>query len=634
MDLSGLPKEYASEVFSGDFFSALFEATATPLFVKDGAHRYVLVNDAFCQWDGRSKEELLGRSSLELYPEPEALLFMENDRKVLASEDVAVSEEDHTGKDGVIRIALTKKKSFRAPNGERFIVGTATDITERLRMERELEEARREAEQASHAKTEFLAAMSHEIRTPLNSVIGMSELLLSEDASPEERTEYLRMISAGGRGLLEIVTNILDFSKIESGRMELESAPFLLDDALSALDLFRFQCREKGIAFSIGKNTDVPARVIGDAVRVRQVLFNLAGNAVKFTHEGGVRVLVKRGSAYPGEILFSVEDTGIGISEDAMGRLFESFSQGDPSMTRKYGGTGLGLALSKRLVEAMGGTLRLESVQGRGSVFSFSLPLPEAPALPEGNILSAESGAFPGEGRTVLIAEDNTMNRVLVEKLFRAEGWRTIAVPDGLSAVRTVAERDVDLVVLDCQMPVMDGLEAARAIRRLERGARLPIMALTAHALSDYKVLCTEAGMDAFISKPVRRRILFDEVDRLMNASESAPAALADLDGLLRELQGDSKSLAELVQLFLEDLPGQTGALSDALEREDRKALRNAAHTLKGLLSNLGALKGVAAAEKIMKLAAEAPFAELASYVRYFERLLEETAGWLRERMS
>ncbi|GEM_PF-3082160 len=634
MDLFGLSKENASEVFSGEFFSALFEATATPLFVKDGAHRYVLVNAAFCRWDGRSKEELLGRSSLELYPEREALLFMENDGKVLASEEVAVSEEDHTGKDGKVRIALTKKKSFRAPNGERFIVGTATDITERLRMERELEEARREAEQASHAKTEFLAAMSHEIRTPLNSVIGMSELLLSEDASPEERAEYLRMISAGGRGLLEIVTNILDFAKIESGRMELESAPFLLDDALAALDIFHFQCREKGIAFSIGKDADVPSRVIGDAVRVRQILFNLVGNAVKFTHEGGVRVFVKRGDASSGKMLFSVEDTGIGISENVMGRLFERFSQGDPGMTRKYGGTGLGLALSKRLVEAMDGTLLLQSVPGRGSVFSFSLPLPEAAALPDGNALSEVPGAFRGEGRTVLIAEDNTMNRVLVEKLFRAEGWRTISVADGLAAVQAVAERDVDLVVLDCQMPVMDGIEAARAIRRQERGERLPIMALTAHALSDYKARCIEAGMDAFISKPVRRRLLFEEVDRLMKAAQSSPAALADLDGLLRELQGDTKSLAELVQLFLEDLPGQTGALSDALEREDRKALRNASHALKGLLSNLGAAKGVAAAEKIMKLAAEAPFAELASCVRDFERLLEETSSWLREKMS
>jgi len=188
--------------------------------------------------------------------------------------------------------------------------------------------------------------------------------------------------------------------------------------------------------------------------------------------------------------------------------------------------------------------------------------------------------------------------------------------------------------VLDCQMPVMDGIEAARAIRRQERGERLPIMALTAHALSDYKARCIEAGMDAFISKPVRRRLLFEEVDRLMKAAQSSPAALADLDGLLRELQGDTKSLAELVQLFLEDLPGQTGALSDALEREDRKALRNASHALKGLLSNLGAAKGVAAAEKIMKLAAEAPFAELASCVRDFERLLEETSSWLREKMS
>jgi CheY-like chemotaxis protein len=226
------------------------------------------------------------------------------------------------------------------------------------------------------------------------------------------------------------------------------------------------------------------------------------------------------------------------------------------------------------------------------------------------------------------------MNRILIEKLFRNEGWSTISVEDGREAVRAAGEHRVDLVVLDCQMPVMDGLEAARAIRSTERGRSLPIMALTAYALSDYKARCIEAGMDAFVSKPVRREVLFDEVERLMTGRENSYQALADLDGLLRKLQGDKESLAELVHLFLDDLPEQTRALFEALKREDRRDLRNAAHALKGSLSNLGAEKGAAAAESIMKLAAEAPFPKIDPLIQEFERVLDETAKQLREEIA
>ncbi|MBE0604474.1 MAG: response regulator, partial [Deltaproteobacteria bacterium] len=400
----------------------------------------------------------------------------------------------------------------------------SAEIEERKRTEKELDLARRAAEAASQTKSQFLANMSHEIRTPMNGVLGMTELLLGTGLDKEQH-QLAESAHRSAETLLAIIGDILDLSKIEAGAVELEHAAFnLRDTVIHAVELVTPQASAKGLRVSHVISDDLPPMFRGDAVRLHQVLINLLGNAVKFTEEGSITLTVERREATPEEELlgFSVRDTGIGISLEAQKRIFKPFVQADGSTTRRYGGTGLGLVICKQLVNMMGGQIRVESAPGKGSVFSFTARFPVAPPDPEAP-RAYPAQVSPTVGRhaaRILLAEDNVVNQAVGVAMLEKLGCQVDVANNGREAVEAVSAVAYDLVLMDCQMPEMDGFTATAQIRRHKdrHGRRLPIVALTAHATESDRELCLAAGMDDYLTKPYTLNQLNAVLDRFLVA--------------------------------------------------------------------------------------------------------------------
>ena len=384
----------------------------------------------------------------------------------------------------------------------------------------ELREANVRLEEISQLKSDFLANMSHELRTPMNAIIGFSELL-SETPLAEEQLDYTRTISQSAASLLSLINDILDLAKIEAGKLELERLPFNLAEVVdNVAAMFKIPAREKGVVFTCKIDSRIPKRVMGDSNRLRQVLINLSGNAMKFTEQGGIDILVDYEREAAGKIVsrFSVRDSGIGIPADRVEAIFEKFTQADGSTTRKYGGTGLGLAICLQLVELMGGRLAVESEVGKGSTFYFVIPLEEAPAeiisLKEHKAVGREKAASGGR---ILLVEDNAVNQRLASILITREGYEVEVASDGAEALEHLRHQVFDLVFMDVQMPNMDGMEATRRIREIEAdpalrqdyvGLRalkepLGIIGLTAHARKEDETACYDSGMNGFLTKPI-----------------------------------------------------------------------------------------------------------------------------------
>jgi len=506
---------------SKDFLDKIINSIGDPIFVKDRQHRLVLVNDAACKLFGRPREEIIGQTAYDLFPTKEmAEISWEKDEDVFKTGKENVNEETNTYAPGMTRTVLVKKTLYEDKAENKFLVGVTRDITDRKHAEEELQKAKDAAEKAAEAKAEFLANMSHEIRTPLNAVVGLTGLLLSADLTTEQR-DYIETIKSSGNSLLAVINDILDFSKIEGGKMELETQPFDMQSCLKAsLDLVAAKAAEKRIALSYRFEDNVPLTVMGDVTRLRQVLVNLSSNAVKFTDSGEVAVSVAAKKLDFGqyEIHFAVKDTGIGIPGDRLDRLFQSFSQIDSSTTRKYGGTGLGLAISKRLVELMGGKVWAESEPGKGSAFHFTIPVKPA------NIESIKSGAASGKRQAlqrsnrpkplrILLAEDNDVNQKVALQMLKRLGYHADVAANGLEVLKALESQPYDVILMDIQMPEMDGIDAAQRIR--ERWPNGPkIVAMTALALEGDRERLIQAGMDDYISKPI-------QIEELRSALES-----------------------------------------------------------------------------------------------------------------
>ncbi|MGD9717041.1 MAG: CHASE domain-containing protein [Sulfuricurvum sp.] len=593
----------------------------TPIFVvglaPDGTCNFV--NPAGERISGYSAAELIGRNWWETFHPGESYAHIESLlHKLSTHADVRDYEMALTRKDGEERIIAWNSLIRSDANGECVeYIGFGYDITERKRVEAELMVAKEQAETANIAKSQFLANMSHEIRTPMNAVLGLSQLMFDSDLNPKQR-DCIQKIYRSSKMLLEIINDILDYSKIEADKLELEEKSFALENVLSQLNaIFAQRAEEQGITLDFGMEENVPGIIVGDELRLDQILTNLLSNALKFTHKGkvslNISLLERRGDR--ALIRFSAADTGIGMNESHIAKLFIPFSQADTSITRKYGGTGLGLTISRRLVNAMGGDLSVESRKGAGSTFSFDIDVAvtawerEAAFITEREAPLGLGLASVHEKRNlselgglhVLLAEDNLLNQEVVTMMLGRVGIVPTIARNGKEAVELFLSdpHRYDLLLMDLQMPIMSGYEATGIIRQYD--AQIPIIALTAAAMIEDREKVLEAGMNDHLGKPIDMNDLYATIAKWSRASEgvsssaerlykkvSEDESVLDEEYLQTVSSGKAERIHQLLSMFLAQLEGEFADLGEKVRHNDWEA-RAGIHALKGVSGNIGA---------------------------------------------
>ena len=649
------------------------EQSPESIVISDLDARIEYVNEAFVRHSGYSREEVLGRNPRILQSGRTPPAVHEQMWAALTRGQPWKGEFVNRRKDGTEYVEFAIVAPVRQPDGRvTHYIAIKDDITERKRMAAELErhrghleelvkhrtaalaEASARAEAASVAKSAFLANMSHEIRTPLNAIIGLARLVQSSGLTPEQ-VARLGKIDASAHHLLSIVNDILDLSKVEAGYLAVERVDFdLLEVVREAWGAASARAEQKGLETRLEAEPGLPAAVCSDPLRLSQVLMNLATNAVKFTEAGVIRLRVAPEPGAAPAVRFEVIDTGIGIAAAERERLFRPFEQADTSTTRRYGGTGLGLAICRRFVEAMGGRIGVESEPGRGSTFWFVLPMEPA----RGAAPKAERGIIPGDaggrdpaGTRILLVEDDPINQEVAEEMLRLAGYEVDLAANGALALEKAAAGDYDLVLMDVQMPVMDGFEAARGLRAGGRHAATPIVAMTANVYQEDRERARAAGMNDFVAKPVDPEVLLDAVARWTGtrprsvtpmAPPPDPGAdvrerLARLPGVdvaagLRSVRGNAASYERLLRAFLAERAREAGRIAPLLAEGRREEVQRLAHTLKGVSATLGIESVCAPALALERLLreGEADEARLAAAAGELEAAVDSACAGLR----
>ncbi|MFM7770968.1 MAG: ATP-binding protein, partial [Bacteroidota bacterium] len=555
----------------------------------------ISANEAFCEMSGYELAEMTGKDGGELFLDS-------SEREIMKQRN----ESRRVGVKDVYELRVFNKKNeprywlvSAAPrlSDDGLIqgsIGIHWDITQMKELEFQLLEARKKAEDSSRAKAMFLANMSHEIRTPLNGIVSMAEQLNKSGLS-QEQNKFVDIMTSASSTLLAIINDVLDISKIEAGKFSVETIPFdFVKNAENALSIFKSRADEKSIEYSYSfEGFELNQSFLGDPYRINQVLFNIVGNAIKFTTKGRVNVQVskKESSGIKSRVEIVVEDTGVGMDAGYLQRVYEAFSQEDNSITRKFGGSGLGLSISRSIIQIMGGEIQIESYKGRGTKVFISIDLPETKDRGvESN--SNTMSSLDLKKIRILAVEDNDLNKMVLQVVLKKHNCALEIASNGQEALNILEREVFDIVLMDIQMPVMDGIEATRIIREKLK-LSTPIVALSANALREEVLICKEAGMNEYLVKPYTESQLIEVILANVNSIQSTvvcstPKFEVDLTTLRQYVGNNEEMLKQIIAGYLQHLPPQMDRLEKALGEEDLSALRHELHQLKATMEIIG----------------------------------------------
>ncbi len=590
--------------------SILDNATSL-IYVKNLEGKYLLINKQFKEVLNVTESAVVGKTDFDFTNPEQAQRFKETDEKVIRTCKPVELEEIIETPGGKHTILITKFPLINAQNKVYGISGIATDISERVLQREELIQAKRIAEDAKRLQEQFLANMSHEIRTPMNGIQGMTDLLLDTPLT-EKQHDFTKTIKRSTDNLVVIINDILDFSKIKAGKLTIEKIDFDLNEVIENITaVFTHRVKEKNLAFSVNVDKGIPSILKGDPYRLNQILVNLIGNAIKFTHKGSINLTISmEDKTDTGIVLhFSISDTGIGIKKDKVNEIFESFTQASVETSRKYGGSGLGLAITKQLLEMQHGKISVESKVEKGTTFHFSIPFSYSKTNHQLFFKGKKLKDYHGflEGKKFLVAEDNKVNQKVIENVLKKAGSVADIAGNGLEAIKFLkTSQDYDVIIMDLQMPEMDGYAATKYIRNV-MNISIPIMAMTASALKGEKSKCIEIGMNDYLTKPFEFSFFYERINRLLNhqavdeiieeAAKSENIKLFDLS-MLEEMD-DNEYLSEMLDMFLNMTPVELKEMEKQLNSGEFENVYKTAHKLK---SSTGLLKANRLFDDLVKI--------------------------------